>query len=523
VRLFALRAGVVVLVEPLADRSESDWLEFGRALVLRGDAIGATAHFAAAHAQFPASSEIMLALAGLHWQTRSVRTAEALLRELLAATPGHAAATLLLAKILKEQARMSAVAEVVRALFATAPQPVGLTIQAIELLDDCGLKADAAAIAEDAIARGSTDPRLHAYSGMLHLQLGDFSRVRERYAYALAHDAHALDWQVANGLASAQRYRDASDPDFALFESSLQRDDLSDRARASVQFALGKAYDDIGDAERAAVHFRDGNRVVANLVDWPRKNFRRIVAARLDAKPSGERLAPSRDFVPLFIVGMPRSGSTLLADQLARYRDVRYRGELAWLPHVAQQVAQTARAPIAVLENAAAIYRTQVRQDDAPARFYIDKQPLNFLHLDLIATLFPNARVIHAVRNERDTALSIWMQYFAGAEQNFAYDFADIATVMQSCEKLVAHAQRKSLVDIRTVNYERLATDTAACVAELAQWLGIEGDDAGAGASTISTSSLWQVRQPVYTRAIGRWRAYAPYVPELASFSPGES
>ncbi|MET0232846.1 MAG: sulfotransferase [Rhodanobacteraceae bacterium] len=507
-------------MEPVADRSESGWLESGRELVLRGDALGATAHFAAAHAQFPASSEIMLALAGLHWQTKSVRTAEALLRELLAATPSHAAASLLLAKILREQARMSAVADVMRALFAAAPQPVGLTIQAIELLDDCGLKADAAAIAEHAIAGGSTDPRLHAYSGMLHLQLGDFARVRERYTYALANDAHALDWQIANGLASAQRYRDASDPDFALFEASLDRADLSDRARASVLFALGKARDDIGDAERAAVHFRDGNRIVANLVDWPRKNFRRMVAARLDAKPSTERLAPSPEFEPVFIVGMPRSGSTLIADQLARHRDVRYRGELAWLPHVAQQLAQTARPSSSQLESAAATYRTQVRQDDARARFYIDKQPLNFLHLDLIATLFPNARVIHAVRNERDTALSIWMQYFAGAEENFAYDFADIAAVMQSCEKLVAQAKKRGVVDIRTVSYERLATDTAACIAELARWLGLEADDQGAGAATISTASLWQVRQPVYTRAIGRWRAYAPYVPELASFSP---
>src|SRR4029079_18735894 len=108
----------------------------------------------------------------------------------------------------------------------------------------------------------------------------------------------------------------------------------------------------------------------------------------------------------------------------------------------------------------------QVREDDEPARFYLDKQPLNFLHLDLIATLFPNARVIHCVRNERDTALSIWMQYFAGAEENFAYDFADIATVMQACEKLTAHAKKKGAVDIRTVSYERLAVDPATRIAE---------------------------------------------------------
>jgi len=271
--------------------------------------------------------------------------------------------------------------------------------------------------------------------------------------------------------------------------------------------------------------FRVANTAKRRHVRWDAPAVSGLVDEILQAfaPASLVEVPDQRGSEAIFLVGMPRSGSTLVADQLARHRDVRYRGELVWLPHVAQQVAQTARPSAAQLESAAATYRTQVRQDDAPARFYLDKQPLNFLHLDLIASLFPNARVIHCVRNERDTALSIWMQYFAGSEENFAYDFADIATVMQSCDKLMAHAKKKGAVDIRTVSYERLATDTAACVAELAQWLGLEGDDAGAGASTISTSSLWQVRQPVYTRAIGRWRAYAPYVPELASFSPGES
>ncbi|HKE48468.1 MAG TPA: sulfotransferase, partial [Rhodanobacteraceae bacterium] len=502
--------------------AEPVWLERGRALVLRGDVAGALAVFAAAHAEHPQSSEIGLALAGLYWQAKRADDAEALLRRLLAVHPEHAAATLLLAKILKEQARMNAVADVVGALFARAPQPVGLTIQAIELLDDAGMKDAAAAIAEAAIARGSTDPRLYAYSGMLHLQLGDFARVRECYTYALEHGAQALDWQVANGLAAAQRYADANHADFALFEQSLRRSDLTDRARASVLFALGKAYDDIGDPARAAGHFRDGNRVVAGIVDWSRKNFRRTVAARLDAKPIAERVAPSSDFVPVFIVGMPRSGTTLVADLLSRHADVRYRGELGWMPFLALELGRSARPGAKMLEDAAATYRTQVRQDDAPARFYIDKQPLNFLNVDLIAALFPNARIIHCERNERDTALSIWMQYFAGPEHNFAYDFADIAAVMQGCDKLMAQAKKRGIADIRTMSYERLASDAQASMRELATWLGL-GDSTSSGAATISTSSLWQVRQPVYTRSIGRWRAYAPHVPELMQFSAGDS
>lgn len=504
-----------------AHRSEAEWLERGRALVLRSDLDGALAVFAAAYAEHPASVDIALALAGVLWPSKQPERAEAVLRALLAAHPTHVAATFLLAKILKEQARMNAVAATVRALFAAAPQPVGTTIQAIELLDDCGRKQDAADLSEAAIAQGSADPRLYAYSGMLHLQLGDFARVRERYAYAIAHSAQAYDWQVANGLASAQRYADASHADFALFRAALERTDLSERARASLLFALGKAHDDIGDYERAAAYFREGNAVVGGFTDWSRKNFRRVVAAKLDAKPISERAMAVADCVPVFIVGMPRSGTTLVAELLSRHPDVRYRGELGWLPFLAQQLGSAARPTTAMLEKAAATYLAQLRQDDAPARFYIDKQPLNFLHLDLVAALFPNARIVHCERSERDTALSIWMQYFAGPENNFAYDFDDIAAVMQACPKLIANARKKGATQIRTIRYEDLVADSASRMGELAAWIGLGDFDAATTPSdaTISTSSLWQVRQPVYARSIGRWRAYAPHVRELMQFS----
>jgi tetratricopeptide (TPR) repeat protein len=504
-----------------ANLSEAEWLERGRALVLRGDLGGALAVFEGAHAAHPASVDVALGLAGVLWQAKHSGRAEAVLRALLEAHPGHVAATFLLAKILKEQARMNAVATSVRALLAAAPQPIGTTIQAVELLDDAGRKQDAADVCEAAIAHGSTDPRLSAYSGMLHLQLGDFARVRERYLYAIAHSAQAYDWQVANGLASAQRYADALHPDFAMFRDALARSDLGDRARASLLFALGKAHDDIGDHERAAAYFRDGNAVVRGFTDWSRKNFRRIVAAKLDAKPPPERVAVTPACVPIFIVGMPRSGTTLVADLIARHPDVRYRGELGWLPFLAQQLASSAKPNAATLEKAAATYLTQLRQDDAPARFYIDKQPLNFLHLDLIAALFPNARIVHCERSGRDTALSIWMQYFAGPENNFAYDFDDIAAVMQGCAKLIAGARRKSSVAIRTIRYEELVADSAPKMRDLAAWIGLGDFDVGTARSgaTISTSSLWQVRQPVYARSIGRWRAYAPHVPELLQFA----
>jgi hypothetical protein len=170
------------------------------------------------------------------------------------------------------------------------------------------------------------------------------------------------------------------------------------------------------------------------------------------------------------------------------------------------------------LRDVATTYLQQLRQDDSDALWMIDKQPLNFLNIDLIAVLFPNARIIHCQRSSRDTALSIWSQYFAGRENDFAYDFADIAAVLQGCNRLMAHWKKNSPLPIHTVHYEQLASDPQNALAALGTWLELsEWDLLAAKPETVSvgTSSLWQVRQPIYSRSIGRWQAYADYIPEL--------
>ena len=510
------------LLELLAKCAEQDWLDCGRALVLRGDLDVATVVLTAAIAEYPDSVELALALAGTFWQTKQFGAAESLLRALLIRQPANVATTFLLAKVLKEQARMQAAATVMRSLFEHARHPTDIVIRAVELLDDCGSKKEAAQLCENEIAAGSIDPRLYAYAGMLEMQLGDFERARRRYLFALLNDPRAADWQCANGLAACQRYSESSHSDFALFRSCLQQPALSEKARASTLFALGKAHDDVAEFELATGYFRQANVTVSGVTEWSRKNWRRAVEARLDSKPMLYRNEREDNCVPVFVVGMPRSGTTVLAELLARHPAVCHRGELAWLPFLARQLALAGKPTRALLEKAAANYLAQIRQDDSAARWFIDKQPLNFMHVDLIAALFPNARVIYCERSGRDTALSIWMQYFAGAEENFAYDFSNIAVVMKDSARLMAFAQERHPRLIHRVGYEALTQDAAACVATLAEWLGLPEFDLTAeqknDASVISTASLWQARQPVYTRSVGRWHAYAPYLPELLKF-----
>lgn len=502
----------------LAGSPEKAWLEGVRALVLRAEIDAASALCAAALAEHPDSLDLRYALAGLYRQSGNDAEAESLLRELIARDPDHVAATFLLARLLKDQGRMKAAADAVRALFRTGVHDANVVIQAVELLDDCGRKEDAAAIVGDAIGAGSTDPRLYAYAAMLDIQLGEFQRARSRYAFVLAHSPHAFEWQAPHGLAMSQRYDDANHPDFALFREGLARSDLSDKARASLLFALGKALDDVGDIERAAQCFDQGNAIARTFSPFSRKDWRRRIEARLAAKAPAIRLdAP--DWTPVFVVGVPRSGTTVVADRLSRHADVCNRGELPWLPFLAAELARTGAVTRERMEATARTYAAQLRQDDSTAHGFIDKQPFNLLHVDLILALFPNAKIIHCRRNARDTALSLWQQFFLAAEQNFAYDFADIAAVIQGCERVIARWLDEYPGSILSIRYEDVVADSEAKLAEIVRWLGLPAAEAHASSAVaspaISTSSLWQARQPVYSRSVGRWKAYATWIPEL--------
>ena len=506
------------LLDALATASEAEWLACARALVLRSDTGTAQVVLSAALVAHPGSVDLRFALAGILQQRGESATAEALLHELLAQQPAHAAATFLLAGLLRQQGRMHAAACAMRHLFGHARQDADTVIQAVEMLDDIQRIPDAAAICEAEIAAGSTDPRIHAYAGMLGIQLGQFERVRERHAFALAHSPQAVEWNIPIGLSSLQRYKDGSHPDFQLFRDVLQRPDLNEKARVTTLFALGKAHDDIADYAQAAHYLRQANALAHARSTWSRKRWRRLVEARLAARPLPFRLTAPDEWTPLFIVGVPRSGTTLLAELLGRHPLICNRGELGWLATLARQLEQTGAREPAAFEQAATIYAAQLRQDDSSAGWFIDKQPLNLLHIDLILTLWPNARIIHCRRNLRDTALSLWSQSFHDHAHDYAYDFGDIAALIQGCERLHAHSLARHAASTHTVRYEELIADPAPCLGELARWLGLPEHDLLGTPShdhAISTASAWQARQPIHAHSVARWRSYAPHVPEL--------
>jgi tetratricopeptide (TPR) repeat protein len=519
----AMARGSQVAMRELGEQFETAkpevWLGFARIVLQRGYAALAAAILDRSLAAHPASVPLRYWHANTAWQAGDAGTAEADLRKLLDET-ADADAAMLLAQILRGQGRLNG-AVAALADSAAARGDIPAVLGWAQFVRECQRQDLALTWCERELDRGHDDPRLHALAGNLAQELGQFDLARKRYLDALAHGIDLNLWFVLGSLASVGRYRDRAHPDFALFEHALHDQALSPRARAAVLFAQGKACDDVGDHAVAAKAWRKANTLMRPLTPWSRSTWGQFVASRIAARPFPVRRGET-DCMPVFVVGLPRTGTTLVAELLGRHPDVCNRGELPMFGYLAERLASLDDAQQAAgIEDAAAIYLAHLQRDDVRAPAYIDKNPLNFRYLDAIAALFPGAHVIYCRRQLRDTALSIWSQPFANDEYGFANDFHDIAALARGCDTLMAHWQSSLPLSITTLEYEQVTADPHGMVAQLTAALGLAPFDLSQAdqnaTSVITSASQWQARQPIHRRSVERWRAYADYLPELTA------
>jgi len=519
------QAALAALQARLSPFPAADWVNCARALIDGGALSEAADLLIAAGRRFPTAVEVGYWLANVFRMTAHYSEAEALLHALIAMQPAYADTQFLLAETLKEQGRLSASAGTVLALLESGVADIETTLTALNFLDTCGRTKEAAEFCERVIAHGEHDPRIYAHAGRYAMRLGQFDLARQRYMHALHSEVRAIEWHIPQALASSQRYSSLQHPDFALFDEVLQNSNVSASARASTLFALGKAFDDIGDYAQAACRLREANAIVNRDAIWSDAAWQHAIDEKI-RHPMPPLQVPTRhEWTPIFIVGLPRSGTTLVEERLTRHPDVTGRGELSWMPSLVQELSQRSEAvDNEALEYAANMYFAQVRQDDRPTHWYVDKQPLNFLHLDLIAALFPNAKIIYCERNVRDTALSIWSQHFAGDKGGFAYDFSNIAGVARGCARIMEHWRNTLPIQIYNVTYMQMVQAPEQTIAGLQAFLGLPVRDLLStkpkAESAIITASMWQARQPIYDRSVNRWQAYAPYLPELIELFP---
>ncbi|MBL6751219.1 MAG: sulfotransferase, partial [Nevskia sp.] len=455
------------ILPDLRQRPLESWLAVASWLQVAGIPAAAAELLEAARPRWPHDVRLLYLLGSALRACRMPRRAEELFRQVLAQQPDHEFASISLSLCLRDGGRLRAAAAAVRAPERLpAPEDV---LRRVGILFDCRDYAAVEVLCARALDAGHPPALPHLHAGRAAHAQGRFDAAREHLLASLGAGLDLAEWGgILLFLAGAQKYTDASHPDLVRFRSALDESALAPHARCAAAFALGKALDDLGDFGGAAASFRMANGWAAAQRPWSGDGWRALMRQRLAANVPSPARAPSAAVLPVFVVGLPRTGTTLVADLLGRHPAVRNRGETAWIPYIARQLGKRAeRSDAATLREAGELYRRQIRQDDAPAACYIDKNPLNFRYLGLIARMLPEARVVHCVRAPGDTALSIWSQYFEDRDCDFAYGFDSIAAVMQGEAALLRHFTALGVLPVHTVEYESLVTDPAAALAGL--------------------------------------------------------
>ncbi len=356
---------------------------------------------------------------------------------------------------------------------------------------------------------------------------GQFAEAIRHYERSLVIDPRRVSAML--GIARATKFTEADRPRLVVMQSALAWDGLTDKEQMLLHFALGKANDDLRDCQDAMRHFDAANRIRSLDLRFDQAVF----AARVDrivGRFTPGFFAERADFAtadetPLLIVGMPRSGTTLVEQIVSSHPAIAAGEELVFwttldAPWQAADVADFSPEAAHALTSE---YLGILRRISSTACRVTDKMPFNFLRLGLIHLLLPNARIIHCRRNPIDTCLSIYSVHFDGTIE-FAASKSDLAFSYGQYARLMDHWRAVLPPDrFIEVQYERLIDNREAETRRLIAFTGLEWDAAcllpEQNERMVLTASVWQARQPVYATSVERWRRYEPWLGELASLA----
>lgn len=535
-------------LDPLA---ASAWVNLGNALAAQGDDAAAEDAYGQALSLQPGFAHAHLNLGVLRRRQGRLGEAIAQLRRAVEIRPGSAEALTLLGAVLIDLGDAAAARDVLlrarRLAPASAEAHGNLGVAWVEL----GELAAAEPHLRRAVALAPASADVHLGLGRLLQErrrpqeaLACFDRaleLRPDFAEALASRAGVLqvlgrfaeagaaaerafalqprNGRIGYGLAQARRLA-AGDERIARLEELWRHLPQDAPDRIPLCFALGKVYDETGRRDEAFSAWLEGNRLKRGRVRFDLAELCAF-AGRLRSTFGPAEMPPAAtgdpSDLPILIVGMPRSGTTLVEQILASHPQVHGAGELEALAEVAvslpggypQGVAALA-AP--ALRRAGDAYVSRLRALAPRAGRVCDKAPQNFFHLGLLARILPRARVIHCTRHPLDVCLSCFSILFFRDAQPFTYDLAELGGYYLLYDELMRHWRSVLPQSMHEVRYEDLVADQEAVSRRLLEFCGLPWDEGclefHRTERPVQTASRLQVRQPLYASAVGRWRRY---------------
>ena len=483
--------------------------------------------------QSPNNVDAMRLLAGiLAGKSSTVEEAEALLRKATALAPDYALAFLDLGGMLHDQHRYAEAMECLQRAGRLQPQAAKPLYMLASTLAQAGRTAEALNAYREVLKR---QPR-HAGArlGLGHT-LKTVGRLREAIeAYRECIRIRPEKGEVYWSLANLKTYR-FTDDDLREMESRLERaDELSEKSTVHFLFALAKAHEDNGDFDAAWSCYARGNAKQRMLerYDPVQTEVGNDKILEVFDRPFLQRNAGQGypEASPIFVLGLPRSGSTLIEQILASHSMVEGTSELPYLGRVATSLnrnrADGLNYPHAARELKAGHFKLlgkyYLQQAKAHRRLdrprFVDKMPNNFPTIGFLHLILPNAKIIDARRHPLDCTLSCYRQLFAKG-QTFVYDLADIGEYFLEYQRMMDHWHEALPGRVLTVQYEELVTDFDRQARRLLDYCGLPWEDACANfhetERPVRTASSEQVRQPIYAKSINFWRNYEAHLGEL--------
>jgi tetratricopeptide (TPR) repeat protein len=374
---------------------------------------------------------------------------------------------------------------------------------------------------------------------------GKIDEARAEYQAALRLDPNNPRALASlSGLAAAGHY-ELGDDELRCIGQLVTRGDLPLDDLGRLHFALARARDRAGDEDEAFEHYRRGNELRKEYVRRRGAAYDPVARRRYVDRLIGaftpayfERVAPFGldTELPVFVVGMMRSGTSLAEQILASHPRVHGAGELPDLDRLALALPQrlgttegypecVARLDAVVARALAEEYLQGLGRRGKGADRVVDKLPFNFIHLGVIATLFPRARIIHCRRDPVDTCLSCFFQNF-GEPHPFTLDLGHLGHYYRQYERLMAHWGRVLPVPVFELNYEELTADQEGVSRRLVAFCGLEWDERclrfHETDRPVRTASALQVRKPLYRSAVGRWKRYERHLGPLLAALRGD-
>ena len=482
---------------------------------------------------YPNDVAAMRMLAELAARVGRNEQAIALLGRCLELAPGFAMARHHYALMLDRGNRHQDALVEVEALLADDPDNAGLQNLKAVILGKLGDYGDAIRLYESILRERPKDPRVWMSLGHALKTEGQTERAIAAYwrALEIAPGFGSAWWSLAN--LKTVRF-DARD--IAAMQAQLERSDLADDQRLQIDFALGKALEDAGDYAASFAHYSAGNALRRQQLPYDaaqgtqrRRRAQSVYTPRFFMERAG---SGDPDPAPVFIVGMPRSGSTLVEQILSSHPQVEATMELPDLIAIVRDLRARKPRPETtsyhdiVEEMDPAEFRALGQHYLATSRvqrklgrpFFIDKMPNNFAHVGLIQLILPNAKIIDARRHPMACCFSNFKQHFARG-QAFSYDLADMGRYYADYVALMAHFDSVMPGRVHRVIYEDMVADTETQVRALLDYCGLAFDERCLrffeNDRPVRTASSEQVRQPIYRDGVDQWKHFEPWLEPL--------